>query len=453
VGILSSLAVLLVIGGAGFLFMFMAMCFRTVVSTNNTDVVQRRTHTIAYGKGLSAGNTYYRWPSWIPYYGVQVTHLPITVFSIDLPNYAAYDKGRVPFMIDIIGFFRINDAVMAAERLKDIQDLKMQLTGILQGAIRSILATSEIEEILEGRSHFGEMFTQAVDEQLKQWGVAAVKTIELMDIRDATDSKVISNIMMKKKSFIEMQSRTEVAANMQKARTAEIEATQAVGVREQEAKEAVNIRTAQQEQASEVASQQAQQTVAEQKAKTAEKLMQVNQVNNVRAAEIEKNVQVVKAEQEKQVAITKAEGEKQQTILIADGNLEAKKREAEAITVKGTAEGSARYALEVAPVNAQIVLSKEIGANKEYQQYLVTIRSLEKDQAIGVAQAAALAEADVKVIANTGDKISNGVSSAMELFSAKGGTSLGSALEAFVQTPAGEAIVSHLTKSNGAGTH
>jgi flotillin len=258
--------------------------------------------------------------------------------------------------------------------------------------------------------------------------------------------------MAKKKSFIEMQSRVEVAANMQKAETAEIEARQAVGIRQQEAAQAVNIKTAEQQRASEVATQQAQQSIAEEKAKTAAKNMEIANVNNVRAAEIEKAVQVVKAEQDKQVAITQAEGQKAQTILVADGNLEAKKREAEAIRIKGESEGSAKYALEVAPVNAQIVLSKEIGQNKEYQNYLVTIRGLEKDQAIGVAQATALSQAEVKVIANTGDRISNGLTSAMDLFSAKGGTAIASALEAMAQTPAGEAIVNRISgKSNGNG--
>lgn len=423
------------------LSIFLSMCFRTVVSTNDTDVVQRRSTTVAYGKGLPAGNTYYKWPSWVPYFGVMTTRMPVTVFPISLKDYAAYDKGRVPFVIDIIGFFRVADPATATERLKDIDDLKVQLTGILQGAIRSILASSEIEEILEGRSKFGDMFTHAVDDQLKQWGVQTVKTIELMDIRDASDSKVIANIMMKKKSLIEMQSRVAVANNMQIAQVAEVEADQTVKLRKQEAEQLVNVRTATQMKETQVANEQAKQIIAEQQALTAQKNMEINSVNQVRAAEINKEVQVVLATQEKEVAVVKAEGQKQQTILVADGNLEAKKREAQAITVKGEAEGSAKYAIEVAPVNAQIVLSKEIGSNKEYQNYLVTIEGIKKDQAIGVAQATALAKAEVKVIATTGDRVSGGLKSAMDLFSAAGGTSIGAAIEGLVQTPAGAAIV------------
>lgn len=459
VDILNMLPIAIAGIGSLLLLLFIPMMFRVVVSTNDTDIVQKSSKTIAYGKGQAAGNTYYKWPSWIPRFGVVVTRLPVSVFPVSLKDYAAYDKGRVPFIIDIIGFFRIADPSTAAERLSNFEDLQRQLNGILQGAIRSILASNEIEEILEGRSKFGDLFTHAVDEQLKQWGVQTVKTIELMDIRDANDSKVIANIMMKKKSLIESQSRIEVAANMQKAQTAEIEASQAVGIRQQEATQAVNIRTAEQQRETEVAKEKAEQLVQDQAVITAEKTMAVKQVNEVRSAEIAKQVQVVQAQQAKEVAVVKAEGDrqqdivkaegtKQQTILLAEGTLESQRMQAQAIELKGQAEGAAKYAIEIAPVNAQIALAKEIGENKEYQTYLVTIRGLEKEQAVGVQQAKALEKADIKVIANTGTNVAAGLNSAMDLFSAAGGTAIGAAIEGLAQTSTGAALVKKVV--NGA---
>src|SRR6185436_14936660 len=147
--------------------------------------------TISYGKDQAAGNTYYKWPSWVPIIGVKTISLPVSVFDVGLDGYAAYDKGRVPFVIDIMAFFRITDSNMAAQRVHAFPELEEQLKGILQGAVRSILATSEIEEILEGRGTFGERFTKEGDANLAQWGVQTVKCIELMDIRDAQGSKVI----------------------------------------------------------------------------------------------------------------------------------------------------------------------------------------------------------------------------------------------------------------------
>ena len=69
---------------------------------------------------------------------------------------------------------------------------------------------------MQGRSQFGEQFTKEVEAQLKNWGVSTVKNIELMDIRDSNSSHVIKNIMEKKKSLIEMQSRIEVAENLKR---------------------------------------------------------------------------------------------------------------------------------------------------------------------------------------------------------------------------------------------
>lgn len=437
---------------------------RIVVGTNDVHVVQSSKRTIAFGKGQPAGNTYYKWSSWLPRLGVQVTQLPVNVFSMALKDYPGYDKGRVPFMIDVIGFFRIADATIAAERLASFDDLKNQLNGILQGAIRSILASSEIEEILEGRSKFGDMFTHAVDEQLKQWGVQSVKTIELMDIRDAQGSQVIANIMAKKKSLIEMQSRVEVAANMQQANIAEVEANRQIGIAQQEAAEQVGKRTAEQEMAVGVAKQTAAQQVKEQEALTATKQMAITQITSVRAAEIARSVQITKADQDKQEAVILAEGEKQQRItraeaakqeltLVGEGNLAQAKLAAEGVLAQGTSRAEAERLMLLAPVSTQITLAKEIGENQGYQQYLVTIKQVEASRDVGMEQAKALDKAQIKIIANAGSP-ADGISSVRELFTSKGGLALGAAIEGLKNTEAGAAIVSTLTsKTNGVEKH
>ena len=99
----------------------------------------------------------------------------------------------------------------------------------------------------------------------------------------------------------------------------------------------------------------------------------------------------------------------------------------------------------MAPVNAQTALAREIGTNPGYQTYLVSVRTIEKEQAVGIAQAEALKAAGIKVIANTGNVV-GGVQTVMDLFSSKGGTAVGAALEALAQTPAGAAL---LKKLNG----
>jgi flotillin len=176
--------------------------------------------------------------------------------------------------------------------------------------------------------------------------------------------------------------------------------------------------------------------------------MAVKQVNDVRAAEIAKGVQLVQADQEKQAAVIRAEGEKQRTITIAQGALEQMKLNAEGVRAQGDAKGAAETAVLMAPVNSQIALAREIGANQEYQKYLVTVRQIEASQTVGIEQAKALTAAEIKVIANAGNVV-DGVKSAMELLTPKGGLQIGAMLETLKQTDAGKAVVEALTKGDG----
>ena len=340
-------------------------------------------------------------PAWVPKIGIVKIVLPVSVFDETLEAYEAYDKGRLPFVVDIKAFFRISDSNVAAQRVASFDELRNQLRAILQGAVRTVLAAADIEEIMQGRSQFGESFTREVEGQLKNWGVSTVKNIELMDIRDSDDSSVIKNIMEKKKSLIEMQSRIEVAENLKRASIAEIEAKRETDIQLQDALQKVGARTAEKEKEVGIANELAQQSIKEQAKVTKEKELEILKVSEVTQANIAKDVQIVKANQDKETAvITKemavikaaqvkettvlvAEGKKSETILVAEGDLESKKRESEGIAVEGTAKAEAEKAMQLAPVQAQIVLAKEIGNNDGYQKYLVTIEQIKASQMVG----------------------------------------------------------------------
>ena len=407
---------------------------RRVVPTNEVHIVQSASNTVSYGKDQASGNTYYAWPSWIPRLGVSTITLPVSVFPLRLSEYEAYDSGRLPFVLDLAAFFRIENSNMAAQRVSNFAELNGQLTSIVQGAARTILASKTIEEIMAGRSEFGDAFTKEVNEQLKAWGVTTVKNIELMDIRDAKGSRVIQNIMEKKKSEIERESRIVVAENNRAAENAEIDARREVEINQQLAAQQVGIRKAEQEREVGLARERMQQTIKEQEKVTAEKQAEVLRVEEVARADIDRAVEVVRAE-----------AEKQKTVLIAEGKLESERREAEALRVRGEATAQSEKLLQLAPVEAQIVLAKEIGENQGYQQYLVTLRQVEAQQAIGVAQAKSLEQADVKVIANAGD-VQQGMTGIGDLFSARGGTAVTAALEGLAQSATGKALLHKISK-------
>lgn len=454
---------LAIVGGFVFigLLLLVALLLRRVVPTNEVHIVQSGKSTVSYGKDHDSGNTYYEWPSWIPVIGIVKIILPVSVFDEDLEAYEAYDKGRLPFVVDIKAFFRITDSNVAAQRVSSFDELRSQLRAILQGAVRTVLASADIEEIMQGRSQFAELFTSEVEAQLKNWGVSTVKNIELMDIRDSALSQVIKNIMEKKKSLIEMQSRIEVAENMKRASIAEIEAKRETDVQLQDALQKVGSRTAEKDKEVGISNEKAQQSIKEQAKVTMEKELAITKIQQVTKAEIEKDVQIVKANQEKETAsinkemalikasqdketkVLIAEGEKVTTILIADGSLESKKRESEGIAVEGSAKAQAEKAMQLAPVEAQIVLAKEIGNNDGYQKYLVTLEQVKATQAVGIEQAKALSHAELKIIANSGN-VENGMKNIMDIFSSNGGTQFGAMFEAFAQTDHGKALLNKL---------
>lgn len=430
-------------GFLGFFGLILAIKYRRVVPTNEVHIVQSAKATTSFGKETNNGNSYYEWPSWIPKFGVTKVVLPVSNFDIDLHGYEAYDEGRLPFVVDVKAFFHISETNKAAQRVASFQELNTQLEDIVRGAVRTILASNKIEEIMQGRSKFGEEFTREVTEQLGNWGVSTVKNIELMDIRDTKDSHVIRNIMEKKKSFIEMESRTEVAKNRKSAETAEIQAQQDIDLRKQEAQQQVGLRTVEAKQQVDLANQTAIQRVKEQEKTTKEKEMAVQEVAIVRQAEITKKSAVVQAEQNKETTVINAEAKRDMVVIDATAQLEATKKSAEGITLTGKAKADAEKEMQLAPVYAQTTLAKEIGSNENYQKYLVTIEQVKANIQVGVAQAKALERADVKVITNAGSP-TEGLKSVMDLFSSKGGTEVGSMVEAFANTPTGEEFLKKL---------
>ncbi|MCI6988126.1 MAG: SPFH domain-containing protein [Campylobacter sp.] len=297
--------------------------------------------------------------------------------------------------------------------------MKSQLKDIIQGSIRSILSSRSLSDILQIRSELGDNFTKAVKEQLKSWGIEPVKNIELMDIRDSGDSRVILNIMEKKKSFIKKESRIEVANNKKEAAIAEIEAKKEADVKQQEADKMVGLKTVENEREVAIEQELAEQKIKEQQKLTQEREMEVQRDKDVKDTEIKKQVEIVRAEQDqrkieidaearknakikdaeaiKENQILVAQADKEKTFLEAAALLEMKDKEAQGMLKIGTAEAEALRLKELAPINTQIELAKEIGENEGYQTYLISIRQIEASQAVCIEQAKALTNADMKL--------------------------------------------------------
>lgn len=402
---------------------------RRVVPTNEVHVLQGAGKTRDYGAKSSNGTTYYAFPAWLPFLGVVIRPLPISNFTIELDDYEAYDQGKVPFEVTVKAFFRVEDANEAAVRVENFNELKEQLLDILQGAIRSILAEYTIEEIMVERNKFGERFSEIVDPHLIEWGVKSVKNIELMDIQDADNSEVITNIQAKNRTKIEMESRIEVAKNNKDASVAEIQAIRDAEVADQEAQEQVGERTAEKQKKIGVAEQLAQQEITVQQTATAEREMELERVNDVKAAQIAKDVTIVQAEAEAKQKVVEAGGLKEQAIEIAKGQKESEVLRAQGIKATGGAEADVIDQKEKAQVAGQIALATKIAEMPAYMKYLLGIKHEDIVGVVGEAQAAALEKADVKVLA-TGDKGAAIGNIFQALTTPEGGAKIGAMMDA-----------------------
>lgn len=388
------------------------LSLRTVVPTNMVHIAQTRNKSLPYGRGKEAGNVYYKFPDWIPFIGIVVTQFQESIFQINLKNYDAYDSARLPFMIDVSAFFKVANAETVAQRVSGFPELTSQLESILQGAVRRILATTSLEEIMQERSSLGDKFTSEVQAQIQEWGVESVKTIEFMDLRDANGSSVIANIMEKKKSLIESESRIEVALNRQAAETKEIEAGRIVQINKQEAERQVGVASAEKDRLVGVAKEISQQEILTQQKNTKERTMEVQRVNLVKQAEIDKDVAIVAAEQDKQ-----------QIQISSEAELFKANKNAEAIRVEGEANATAERLMLEAPVDAQIKLANQVGGNKEYQTYLITIKQIEVDGEVRKENAKALTAAKMQILVNSGD-VQSGITKLTDVLSSKGGQAI-----------------------------
>ena len=457
----------------GVIILIYILSLRRIVPTNVVHIVQRGNQTVSYGTNKES-NVYYEWPAWLPKLGVTVRVLPVSNFDIDLRRYEAYDKDRVPFVVDVKAFFHISNTNIAAEKVESFEELKIQLENVVQGAVRSILAKSKLEEIMEERSIFGKQFTDAVNADLQNWGVEAIKNIELMDVRDADGSHVIQQIMAKRMSAIDMESRTEVAKNQKLAKQAELEAKKEIdvtaaeteriaGEAQAQSQQAIGIAKAESMKKTGIAEQESVSEIARAERLTAEQQMEVVKVNQVKQAEIDKEREIITAEQEKQKMEIKAQADKYRVETEAAALLEARRKEAEAaktvgtaeaevIKAKGISEAESRKAMELAGVTAQTTLAKEIGENKPYQDYLIRVKEVEVSQVVGVAQyesmAKALSAADLKLLVNSGD-VHSGIGKLSDLFTSKGASQINGLLEGLKQTDEGNNLLSMLNGLTG----
>lgn len=413
----------LIIIGAWAVFLLLVVItiisWRVVVPTDEYHIVQSSNKTVEYGRGKPAGNVYYNIPSFIPRFGIARKVMSAVIFDVMINGYEAFDKGRVPFYVDIAGFFRIEDASIASQKVSSLEELHSQLRAIVASVARTILAKMDINEILESRAELGDQFMKEISTNIAAFGLVCTKNVELMKIYDVQNSSIISNIQKKRESEIEKDAKIAIAQNIQKAEIERIEAQRLTALKEAQANKEIWEKNAEANKAIEVAQERRKQEVQEEMKASAEKELAVRKIQEIQMAEIEKQKKIIEEEQAKQVRIIQAEAQAQELKEIALGRKEAAENEASAIKVKADAEAAyiQKKALAEAEGEAkkkeatiadQVALMDKMEKNKEYAAYLQAIKAIEIYGKAEQLKAEALKNADIKFLSTgEGNTIAN----------------------------------------------
>lgn len=422
---------IIVLTGLAFWLIFL----RRVVDANCADVVVGKHGTRIYTGDASVVPTgqktnpiYYAFPSWVPYLGVTVQRMPLSIINIVVKDYETFAKGNPRFVIDVTVYCKIIDIAEAARRFpgRKISDFQDGMKEIVISAIRKTTANYSIEDVIAKREEISADLTRELAPDFTKWGVE-LTNVAIVSIRDPIDgsSTVIHDISAKMEAQINSNSRQEVANRNRDAEIVEADTFEIAEKRKIEAKEHVDMR--EQDRIMEVAKRE--------KVATEER-MNVYRIKEVQKAEIDAEAAVRRAEGEKRAMVETATGNRERLALEGEG--EAKKIEFEGkakanvteITMVAEANGNKAKLIAAAEgTKAQLFAEAdgmmEKAKAQEYQQTNAqAIRMIEKDERVGLALAEALKAADVQYIG------SGNPENFLDLFTVKGGLGIGGMLKA-----------------------
>ncbi|WP_027340428.1 SPFH domain-containing protein [Halonatronum saccharophilum] len=419
-GILSMLIILL------FFFTVLSKWYRIVPpSEAHLVVTPRKRMVCASDESLRKNggkSTYFHIPAWIPFVGRALRVMDITIKELIISNQETYEKDQARYLVNSSTKYRIVDVEKAAETFTTDCELREQLEEIIESAVRAVTVKYSVTDVRANKKRMSEEVEAEIREDLSHWGLKLI-SFALVDFQDTKDSKVISNISRRREVQIESETRIDNANRIKEAKVKEAESDQLARDREIERDEAI----AKREQKKQIVIAKEEQIVAEEE-------MKVKRINEVKQEEIEKEQAIIKAQAEKEKQIIAAAAEKDRKRIIAEGyeqemTLEGKGNAAKKVA-EAEAEASAIEKRGLAQAKVKEELAKSLNMfTEDAIRALTAEQVVDKDEAIGVALAEALKEADLKFV-NAG-KTNN----LLDLLgTAEGGANLGAMIDTFKKT-------------------
>jgi len=411
------------------IFIIMALLY-TIVPANVADVVVKRGKRTVFSsdpKHATDGKAaYFKIPSWVPYAGMEVHRMPLSMIEIPIPDFLAFDKDRARFLCDIVAFGVIKDPVTSAIRFpKTMDELGKQLSKVVRATTRDSTTKKQIRDIINDREGILDTIREPLTDALANWGIE-LRDIELVEFKDPTEKEygeeapphVIKDISSIIEVQINSEARQKNAEQKKMARIKEAAAEESAKIREWERDEKIGIREKQKDQ-----------EVYKEAKIAKEQELEVEKVQKVKTQEIEKERAVVQASQEKEVETIN----KEQKQLIGEGDRLMKEEQA---------KGEAAYIREqgYADADAKEKLQNALNKFKDPAiRALVAEKLVEMEKETRIATAEALKAADLRIF-------SGGQG-------AQKGFDLGQLLESAsaTSTPAGAGLMNRLSRPNDLG--
>lgn len=368
-----------------------------VVPADYADVVSRNQNLKVYSphKEYSADgkSAYFQIPEWFFLFklGMQVRRIPLTILTVNVPNFLAFDKDRARFVCDIVAYVVVNDAVEAAKRFGgNLDTLNTQISYIVQSTTRDITTKKAIREVINNRQEIIDAIEPVLSETIKSWGLE-LKSLELIDFKDpdiktsGVESHVIGDISSIIEQQINSEARQKNAEQKKEARLKEAVAEEEAKKREIFKDETIAKRE-----------QEKDMNVAIAQKLAVEKEMEVTRTQEVVKQEIEKQRSIVEANQRKEVEAINMEQKE------LEGKGDKLKLEQQAIG-KAAEVREHLFAEALGKEKLQEALNK---FEDKAIRALVAEKIVLMQQTVGVEGAKALALADMKIF--VGDNAKQG---------------------------------------------
>jgi len=360
-------------------------------------------HTQEELKDIHISSVYYHIPSWVPGFGMYVRRLPLEMMEIKVPNFVAFDENRARFECDIVAFCAIVDGTTASMRMPESYDaLQKQVQQVLWATMRDSTTKMTVRTIINNRRQIIDSIRDPLKEALDEWGLG-LKDIEIIEFKDAPNTKVVSNISSIREQEIETEARQKNADQIMKARLVEAESDEKARMREIKRDEEVSKRE-----------QDKLKFIATQEKEARREMLEVTKVEKVKNQQIEKEKAEVLAEQQR--AVAKIDAQKRREVEAVNKEQKQLEGEGDKLRRMEQAKGEASPVREMGLAEADIIMKKLLAEAKGKQELqkalnqfgdnairaLTAIREIEKDEEIYSRLADAVKYADTKVFMGGG---------------------------------------------------